>query len=95
MRFGGFDWDGNNLPKCLGHGVSLEQIEALFANDVFVIWEGVVNNEPRVFGFGEVGERRIFCAFTWRGDRIRPISIRFMHAKEVRLYVKESPESGD
>ena len=95
MRFAGFDWDGANLPKCLGQGVSLEQIEALFAGDIFVIWEGVVNDESRVFGFGRVGERWVFCAFTWRGDRIRPISVRFMHAKEVRRHVKENPEAGD
>jgi predicted DNA binding CopG/RHH family protein len=34
MKLGGFDWDSGNLPKCLGHGVSLAEIEAFVRGDV-------------------------------------------------------------
>jgi uncharacterized DUF497 family protein len=89
MRFGGFDWDSGNQPKCLGHGVSLAEIEALFAGDVYVVRDAVVDGERRMLAFGNGARRWIFCVFTWRGDRIRPVSVRFMHAKEVKRYVEE------
>jgi uncharacterized DUF497 family protein len=89
MKFGGFDWDSGNLPKCLGHGVSVREIEALFAGDVYIVRGRIVAGERRMLGFGEGAGRWIFCVFTWRGDRIRPVSVRFMHDKEVRRYVEE------
>ena len=89
MRFGGFDWDSGNLTKCLGHGVSLVEIEAVFAGDVFVVCDTLVVGERRVFCFGKGAGRWIFCVFTWRGNRIRPVSVRFMHEREVKRYVKE------
>jgi uncharacterized DUF497 family protein len=89
MKFGGFDWDSGNLPKCIGHGVSLGEIEALFRGDVYVVRDTVVGGERRTPAFGKGVRRWIFCVFTWRGDRIRPVSIRFMHDKEVKRYVEE------
>jgi uncharacterized DUF497 family protein len=89
MKFGGFDWDSGNLPKCLGHGVSVKEIEALFAGDVYVVRDAVVAGERRMLGFGEGAGRGIFCVFTWRGAKIRPVSVRYMHDKEVRRYVEE------
>jgi uncharacterized protein len=29
----GFDWDDGNIAKCRKHGVSVEEIEALFENE--------------------------------------------------------------
>jgi uncharacterized DUF497 family protein len=89
MKFSGFDWDGGNLPKCLGHGVSAREIEMLFAGDVFVVREAVVAGERRVLAFGSGAGRWIFCVFTWRGSKIRPVSVRYMHAKEVKRYAEE------
>ena len=47
--------------------------------------------ETRFLAIGRASSgRHVFLAFTWRernGDRyIRPISARYMHAKEVRHY---------
>ncbi|MGD1014982.1 MAG: BrnT family toxin [Roseiarcus sp.] len=89
MKFGGFDWDSGNLPKCLGHGVSVQEIEALFAGEVFIVRDRIVAGERRMLGFGEGAGRWIFCAFTWRGAKIRPVSVRYMHDKEVRRYGEE------
>ena len=69
--------------------VSLGEIEALFAGDVYVVRDAVVEGERRMLAFGNGARRWIFCVFTWRGDRIRPVSVRFMHAKEVKRYVEE------
>jgi len=41
MHFGGFEWDSGNLPKCLAHGVSLAEIEALFRGDVYIVRDSV------------------------------------------------------
>ena len=89
MKFEGFDWDSGNLPKCLGHGVSIAQIEALFAGELFIVRDAAIGGERRMHGFGKGAGRWIFCAFTWRGRRIRPVSVRFMHEKEVKRYVEE------
>ncbi len=89
MKFGGFDWDSGNLPKCLGHGVSLAEIEALFSGDVYVVRDAIVNGERRMHAFGDSDGRWIFCVFVWRGDRIRPVSVRYMHNKEVKRYAQE------
>jgi uncharacterized protein len=89
MHFGGFEWDSGNLPKCLAHGVSLAEIEALFRGDVYIVRDSVARGERRTLAFGNGAGRWIFCVFTWRGDRIRPVSVRFRHDKEVKRYVEE------
>ena len=71
MKFGGFDWDSGNLPKCLGHGASMEEIEALFAGDFTIVRDAVVGGclvAAPAAGY--------FHVFPWRGDRIRPVSVR-------------------
>ena len=93
MNFAGFDWDSGNLPKCLRHGVSLAEIEALFAGDVFVVKDTTVAGERRTLAFGQGAGRWIFCVFAWRGPRIRSVSVRYMHEKEVRRYVEEVSRS--
>ena len=66
-----------------------QKIEALFAGDVTIVRDTIVLGERQVLGFG--AGRWIFCVFTWRGNRIRPVSVRFMHDEEVRRYVEEIP----
>jgi uncharacterized protein len=88
MHFGGFEWDSGNLPKCLAHGVSLAEIEALFRGDVYIVRDSVARGERRTLAFGNGAGRWIFCVFTWRGDRIRPVSVRFMHDKESGMSKK-------
>ena len=89
MQFGGFDWDSGNLPKCLGHGVSLAEIEALFGGDVYIVRDLIIGGERRNARLRQWRGPPTFSVFTWRGDRIRPVSVRFMHDKEVKRYVKE------
>ena len=77
------------ICRNVGHGVSLAEIEALFRGDVYIVRDSVVGGERRTLAFGNGAGRWIFCVFTWRGDRIRPVSVRFMHDKEVKRYVEE------
>jgi uncharacterized protein len=60
MKFGGFDWDSGNRPKCLSHGVSLPEIEALFAGDIYIVRDTILAGERRVLGFGKGAGRWIF-----------------------------------
>jgi uncharacterized DUF497 family protein len=88
----GFDWDEGNRDKCRKHGVTLEQIEQLFRSTPHV-FPALKHSKPetRYLAIGRDAEgRHIFVAFTLRnraGQRlIRPISARFMHAKEIAHY---------
>ena len=92
MRIDGFDWDVWNLVKCQKHGVSTGEIEALlrdqvgFSHDVL---HSIVEQRLVVVGRNAVG-RAIFVVFTIRAKEgrslLRPITARYMHAKEARRY---------
>jgi len=94
----GFDWDAGNRAKCQKHGVSVADIEALFSSPLLIVPDAAHSKtESRIRALGRTGAgRMIFLVFTVRvkGGRrlVRPISARFMHAKEVASYEKENPE---
>jgi uncharacterized DUF497 family protein len=94
-RVAGFDWDDGNRAKCTRHGVSIEEIESVFQGEVWVFPDiAHSDRETRLLGIGRTAAARfVFVAFTLRvrdGERwIRPISARYMHAKEVRHYQAE------
>lgn len=87
----GFDWDAGNRSKCQKHEVTIEQIETLFRGPIRVFPDPAHSmTEIRHLGIGPTDGRYVLVAFTIRdiaGQRfIRPISVRFMHAKEVEHY---------
>lgn len=94
MEFDGFEWDEGNWPKCGKHGVGKEEIEAVFAQaDVTVFRDsGHSEDEDRFLAFTPNAAPRqgILVGFTERvrdGLKfIRPVTARYMHAKEVRRY---------
>jgi len=94
-RVAGFDWDDGNRAKCTRHGVSIDEIEGVFQGDVWVFPDiAHSDRETRFLGIGCTAEGRfVFVAFTLRvrdAERwIRPISARYMHAKEIRHYQAE------
>jgi hypothetical protein len=98
-RIAGFDWDRGNREKCTRHGVSVAEIEALFQSELAVRPDVAHSGaETRHLAIGRsMAGRWIFLAFTYRtrggATFIRPISARYMHAKEVRRYEKENPGS--
>ena len=96
MRVSGFDWDDGNRMKCQKHGVSVAEIEALFENNPRVapdIKHAAAEDRLIAMGKTNVG-RSIFVAFTIRTMNkrqfIRPVTARYMHAKEVAAYEEES-----
>jgi uncharacterized DUF497 family protein len=92
MQFSGFDWDDGNWPKCAKHGVSKAEIEHVLLNEPAVMWDR--NAHPAETRFNAVGKngdgRYLFVVFTFRrrGDEqlLRPISARYMHAREIERY---------
>ena len=91
-----FDWDHGNSAKCERHGLTRAQIEAMFRAGMHVAPDPEHSTlaEQRFIAVGLTPEgRAAFIAFCWRGGRIRPISARFMHAREVARYVEAFPQN--
>jgi uncharacterized protein len=97
----GFDWDDGNRGKCCKHGVTLEEIESAFRGGTLRVFPdpGHSRSETRYLGIARVASgRHVLMAFTYREVErqrlIRPISARFMHAKEVKHYEAQSQKPG-
>ncbi len=92
LTVSGFDWDEGNRGKCQRHGLTLEEIEDLFRSRPLVAPDIAHSmRETRHLAIGRTPQgRAIFVAFTLREidgqDRIRPISARPMHQKEIAHY---------
>ena len=93
MKIAGFDWDGGNWPKCGKHGVSREEIEQVLLGTPAVMPDPYPD-EPRIRAIGKTAAGRfVFLVFMVREieglTRLRPISARYMHQKEVDHYESE------
>ncbi len=94
--FSGFEWDEGNRGKCQKHSVSIEEIEHVLAHAETLIRPDPKRaaGEPRFLAIGRTPQGRYtFVAFTPRrrvGEtRLRPISARYMHKREIRKYEQE------
>jgi len=97
-----FDWDAGNTWKCQQHGVSIDEIEFVLQSDPLIQPDhkhSIV--EARFIAVGPNSDGRlIFIVYTRReaddGETIRPVSARYMHAKETKRYVDQrGPEGSD
>jgi uncharacterized DUF497 family protein len=87
-----FDWDEGNSAKCRKHGLSVEEIEALFIHGRYRLFPDVKHSleEKRFIAVGKgLNNRWIFIGFVTRNDLLRPITARYMHKKEIGEYEKE------
>lgn len=90
MKIQGFDWDNGNWPKCAKHGVSQEEIEQVLLGTPAVMADPFAE-EPRMRAIGRTSAGRyVFLVFMPRQidgqTKLRPISARFMHQKEIDHY---------
>ena len=99
MKFDGFDWDHGNVGKCEKHGVTLDEIEELLSGP-FGLHPDLAHSadETRFRAIGSVESGCwIFCVITFRQmgswTLLRPISARFMHAREIAYYEEEIARS--
>ena len=98
----GFNWDDGNREKCLQHGVTIEEIESVFRGGTLRRFPDPAHStsETRYIGIGLSASRRhVLVAYTYREIEkqrfIRPISARFMHAKEIKHYEAQSQQSSE
>ncbi|MEY4982780.1 MAG: hypothetical protein RIR62_1046 [Pseudomonadota bacterium] len=89
-----FDWDDGNRAKVQKHGLSVAEIEGFFRRAPRVAPDPRHSQaEARFIAVGRTAQGRpAFVAFCWRGACIRPISARYMHAREARRYEESSPD---
>ena len=95
LHFDSFDWDEGNRTKSLKkHGLNESAIEAFFETGP-TIADDVKHSghEPRFLAVGKNPEGRwMIVSFTLRAQAgrhcLRPISARYMHAREVKDYEK-------
>ncbi|ARE42532.1 hypothetical protein RGUI_4215 (plasmid) [Rhodovulum sp. P5] len=92
IAFEGFDWDEGNWPKCGKHGMTQAEVEQVFLNVPAVHDQPTHSDtEQRFKAIGRTDEGRYaFVAFTFRNRRIRPVSARYMHRKEVESYERQT-----
>ena len=94
MKIAGFDWDDGNWPKCGKHGVSRAEIEEVFTGTLAVLADPFPE-EARMRAIGKsAAGRYVFVVFMLReidGQmKLRPISARYMHEKEIAHYEGKS-----
>jgi len=89
-----FDWDDGNSSKIFEkHGIENKTVESAFY-DLRLLVLGKqyqpTTNEDRygIIGKAENGDILFIC-FTFRGNKVRPISSRFASSKERSLYEQE------
>jgi uncharacterized DUF497 family protein len=92
-----FDWDDGNWPKCGKHGLAKMDIELILTRRSDVTFDPSTD-EVRFRAVGAAGDGRMaFVVFTIRerdGRKlIRPISARYMHAREKKRYVETKAEA--
>ncbi|MDP9056146.1 MAG: BrnT family toxin [Pseudomonadota bacterium] len=90
MKIIGFDWDSGNWPKCGQHGLSRQEIEQVLLGEPAVMADPH-RGEPRMRAIGKTASGRyVFLVFMMRRidghTKLRPISARYMHQKEVDHY---------
>lgn len=98
----GFNWDDGNREKCLKHGVTVEEIESAFQGGTLRVFPDPAHSasEARFLGIGlSASGRHVLVAYTYRELEkrrfIRPISARFMHAKEIKHYETQSQDPSE
>ena len=80
-----FDWDSGNTAKCAKHGLTRAEIEYALSHQArFAADPDHSVAEQRFIAISQTAELRpVFVVFCWRDGKLRPISARYMHRREV------------
>ena len=88
-----FEWDEGNLPK-IQKRFKVSEVEKFFDQSLFMIEDkehSMTENRFIAIGYGPLNKPMFVC-FTFRQNKIRVISARYMRAKEVAAYEKQKKE---
>lgn len=92
-----FEWDKGNLDKSYEkHGVTSNEAEEIFIDEEILVLSDIKHSESekRYIALGSTQEgKNLFVVFTLRREKIRIISARKMHKKEVLKYEKAKKDS--
>lgn len=88
-----FEWDEANKNKIwLKHNISSEECEEAFASDyLFTQYDEIHSGkENRYILISQTKKlKHLYLVFTIRTNKVRVISARSMHKKEINFYEKE------
>lgn len=68
------------------HGIDFKEAQALWDDAMLVEITARTQDEPRFLVVGRIGEKHYSAVITYRGERIRIISVRRARTEEVALY---------
>jgi hypothetical protein len=74
---------GSNKTK---HGIDFREAQALWEDPDFIEIPAKTSDEPRFLVIGQIAGKHWAAVITYRGDRIRIISVRRAGQKEIDIY---------
>jgi len=74
--------DGNKKK----HGIDFYEAQALWNDSDFIEIPVKTNDEPRFLVIGKIAEKRWSGVITYRGEKVRIISVRRFRKEEVDIY---------
>ncbi|HEY9011990.1 MAG TPA: BrnT family toxin [Devosia sp.] len=87
-----YEWDEANRTNLAKHGFGFELIEQFdWQKAVYRTDDRQQYGEFRRLAYGFIGPRAFAVVFVVRGRRIRIISLRPMHLKEMKKYGLQTP----
>jgi len=85
-----FEYDPEkSLTNKLKHGIDFDEAQELWRDPDRAFAPALVGPEPRFVAIGKIGEKVWTAVFTWRGDRVRLISVRRARKNEVERYEED------
>jgi len=92
-----FEWDKGNLDKSyIKHGITPKEAEEVFVSENAWVTPDRKHSQKEtrfiILGTSTNGNK-LFVVFTLRGTKIRIVSARKMHGKEVQKYEKAQKNS--
>jgi len=85
-----FEYDpAKSLSNKAKHGVDFDEAQDLWGDPDRIFAPTFAGPEPRLLAIGKIGGRVWTAVFTWRGDRVRIISVRRARKDEVERYEED------
>ncbi|KKQ41153.1 MAG: hypothetical protein US60_C0046G0004 [Microgenomates group bacterium GW2011_GWC1_37_8] len=92
-----FEWDEGNLDKSYEkHGITPKEAEEIFVSEELYVLPDIKHSqkEKRFIALGKTQEgKQLFIVFLIKKEKIRIISARRMHKKELQKYEKSKENS--
>ena len=82
-----FEFDSHkSMSNLAKHGISFKDARQLWRDPRLLQFKAKQVAEPRWIAIGCIGHKHWSAVFTYRGERVRIISVRRSRAKEIALY---------